>query len=316
MTAGANAGRRPVGFRYLWLLVPALAAVELGAFVVVQTRVVPSDDWAAAAAFVRGEWASGDVVTASPAWADPLLRAHLGDRISLAAAGRSDLAAYRRLWALSLRGHRPPDAPDGPAELSVAFGRVRVLRWTLPEVDVRYDFLDHIEEARVALVQDGEESECTWRDGRPSGGGLGAGPITAGARHGCDPARRWLWVGVTTQDTLDLQPRRCIWQHAAWPQSVRARFEDVPLGRELVFYGGLYYEHERDRSGGPLEAIVTVGDTELGRLSHEDGDGWQRLVFAVPPALGARGDVTVEVQAPNPDRRSFCWAATTRGADR
>ena len=314
-----DATKRPRWRDALWLFFLALAIVEVVAHVVVRARVVDDEDWAEAAAHVREGWQEGDLVVVAPEWAGPLLRQHLGDLIRLQDAGRSDLAPYRRLWALSIRGHRPAEAPEGAPEHDEQVGRVRVLRWALPQDElVLYNFAEHVREAQVSIVSDGRETACTWRqDPRPRGGGLGAGSVMPAARHVCDPRRPWLWVGTTVLDDLDLFPRYCIWQHPSGEEPIRATFRDVPLGERLVLYAGLYYEHERDRERGPVRVVAHVDGEEIGRMIHVDGDGWKRMEARTQPTSGPRrerGDVTIEVTAPDPHLRSLCWAATTRGA--
>lgn len=316
MNGAAKTPRKKRGM--VWLIFLALAIVEVVGHVVVQARIVEPDDWERAAERVRAEWQEGDLVVVAPEWADPLLRQHLGDLITLEDAGRSDLAQYRRLWALSIRGHRPAEAPDAAPNHDVQVGPVRVLRWALPEGGVLYDFTEHVRDARVSMVQGGRETPCRWTEsGRARGGGLGAGPITPAERHACDPRRSWLWVGATMQDDLDLRPRYCIWQHPAGEEPIRATFEDVPLGERLVLYADLYYEHERDREHGPVHVAAFVDGEEIGRMVHADGDGWKRMVASTQQgeAQKARGDVTIEVTAPNPHLRSLCWSATTRGPE-
>jgi hypothetical protein len=289
--------------------------VEVLSFAVAQRRVVTEDDWAAAAEVVREGFEEGDAITVAPRWADPLLRQHLGDLIDPAMAGRSDLEGYRRLWTLSIRGHRPVDAPPVDAAVDVLVGRVRVLRWPLPAPTVLYDFVEHVADARVEWVEGGEARPCHWdARGRPQGGGLGAGPLTPGQLHRCDPRRPWLWVGATTQDTLDLEPRRCLWQHPPGPEPLRATFTDVPLGDRVVLYGGIYYEHERHEEHGPVSAEVFVDGASLGALTREDGDGWVRFEAStrLPGRTSDRGTVVVEVTAPDPNLRTFCWAGSTR----
>ncbi len=302
----------------LWLFFLGLAIVEIVGHVVVQRRVVHEADWARAAARVRAEFREGDLIVAAPHWADPLVREQLGDLITLEAAGRSDLAQYDRVWALSIRGHRPAEAPDEVPELDELIGKVRVLRWRLSRGNVLYDFSEHVRDASVSLVRDDSETPCRFQSsGRPSGGGLGAGAITAAERHVCDPQRPWLWVGNTVLDDLELRPRYCIWQHPAGPSPIRASFPDVPLGEQLVLYGDIYYEHERNLEHGPIDVVVRVDGEEIGRMIHRDGDGWKRMVASTRTRSGAeRGVVTIEVSAENPHLRSFCWAATTRGAER
>jgi hypothetical protein len=303
----------------VWLVFLALAVVEVVGHFVVRSRVVTREDWEVAAARVRAEHRAGDLVVVAPSWADPLLREHLGDLLTLEDAGRSDLAQYQRLWVLSIRGHRPTEAPPEPPSFDEQHGRVRVLRWDLTPDAVLYDFTEHVREARVTMVEGESESPCPWREEhRPRGGGLGAGPMTPAARHQCDPRRPWLWVGTTVQDDLELQPRYCIWQHPAGPEPIRATFTDVPLGERIVLYGDIYYEHERHRENGPLSVAVRVDGEEIGRMVHADGDGWKRMVASTQrpgQPRRERGTVTIEVSAPNPHLRSFCWAATTRGPE-
>lgn len=299
-----------------WLLLLALAIVEVVGHLVVRARVVDDADWAAAAERVRREHRAGDLVVVAPEWADPVLRRHLGDVISLADAGRSDLAPFERLWVLSIRGHLAPETPDGPPELDEQIGRVRVLRWALPPSPVLYDLVEHVRDARVTMIDGEREVPCPWRDeGRARGGGLGAGPVTPAGRHSCDARRPWLWVGATVQDDLDLRPRYCVWQHPAGPSPIRATFDDVPLGDSLVLYGDIYYEHERDREHGPVHVAVRVDGEVVGRMAHADGDGWKRMVAATQRPgrpRRERGQISIEVSAPNPHLRSMCWAATTR----
>ncbi len=296
----------------MWLALLAVAVAELAGHFVVRARVAPTDDWVRAAELVRSEWREGDLVVAAPEWTDPVLRMVLGDRIPLASAGRPDLAGFRRLWALSTRGHRPAEAPAGAPELEREIGAVRVLRWRLDEERALYDFVAHIADARVSRVENGAELPCRWQSfGRATGGALGAGPITPAERWVCDPRRPWLWVGATVNEDLDLRPRRCVWQHPQGAEPIRASFEDVPLGERLVLYADLYYEHERDRTHAPFDVVVRIDGEEVGRMLHVDGDGWKRIE-AAPPEGRERGTVAIEVSAEQPDLRSVCWAASTR----
>lgn len=299
-----------------WLVPIAIAVVEVIGHFVVQARVVTDDDWHRAAERVRSEWEEGDVIAAAPEWTDPIVRRELGNRIRVADAGRSDLARYRRLWAMSVRGHRPREAPPGEPEFDEQVGPVRVLRWALEQERIIYDFVSHVREARVTI----DDRLCPWqRGGRPRGGGLSVGPMVPAQRHQCDQRRSWLWVGTTVLEDLDLMPRSCIWQHPAAPEVIRATFANVPLGDRIVLAGGINYEHERELTGGPLSVVIRLDGHEIGRMIHRDGDGWKRMTASTRiPSRGdaERGEISVEVTAPDPDRRTFCWAATVRGEAR
>jgi len=323
---GARAGR--------WLALVVLLVVpagELVAHALVRSRVVGVQDWTAATQAVAPELRAGDAVVSSPGWTDPLLRQTLGDRIPRAIAGRSDLAPFERLWALSIRDADPPEAPGSPPALDRRVGPIRIRRWDLGPSPVRANLIDRLPTARVSVGEDGvgnvggapPSSPCPWRRrGQGRGGGLGAGPFTPAERFECDPRRPWLWVGETVVEDLDLAPRRCIWQHPDGTRPVTTIFPDLPLGDRIVLYAGLYYEHERDREGGPVVVEVAVDGAPVGRLVHRDGDGWKRLeALTRAPAEAeadpdARGTVSVSVTAENPRFRSLCWAATTRAGRR
>ncbi|MFW6051416.1 MAG: hypothetical protein ACODAU_09590 [Myxococcota bacterium] len=310
MSAASSEGA-PGRRRLWWLALLLVPVVELMGHGVIRARVPSEQDWEAAADHVRAHEREGDVVTVAPAWADPLLRRFVGDGMTLADAGRSDLAPYRRLWALTIRGHRPAEAPAMPPDRIWHFGRVRVLRWDLGPIPVRYDLVAGVRDAEVSLVRNGAEQPCRWRASGSRGGGLFQGPATPSARFVCDPSRPWLWVAPTVIEDLDLAPRHCVWQHPQGPEPVRVRYRDVPLGDRIVLYAGLYYDHERRRTGGPVHVTVRVNGETAGRMTHRDGDGWKRMEVSTAD-LGERGSVTIDVSAPDPHLRSLCWAATVR----
>lgn len=293
-----------------WWLLGAIAVVEIVGHFVIQSRVATDADWGAAADHVRDHWEAGDTLVVAPDWADPTLRLFLGDLIPIEDAGRSDLASATRLWEISLRGHRSSWAPEEPPTERFRFGRIVLSLWNLGASSVVYDLNENIRNATVRR----DERECPWRRMRAEGGGLSRGPLTPAERFFCGP-EPWLFVAPTVTEDLDLMPRSCIWQHPAGGDGIiSTTFEDIPLGERIVLHGGLYYWHERELEHGPVVARVLVDGTEVGRLVHEDGDGWARIEAETRPLGGAeRGDVRIEVTAENPHLRSFCWAASIRG---
>ena len=306
---------RKLGRDACWVSILLLALVELAAIQLVRLTVAPPEDWQRAAAFVRENHRVQDAISAAPEWADPTLRLVLGDLISLGDAGRSDLAAFERLWALSIRGKRPAEAPAQRPDLVRTFGRVRVSRWDLGPSPVLYDLVEKVRSAEVSLLKGGREQACPFRRGSAGGGGgLGKGVVAPADRFVCDARDRWLFVAPVVLEDLELRPRRCVWQHPRGPDPVRIRFNNVPLGQQLVLYGGLYYEHERRLQGAPVTAEVFVRGRSAGRMVHRDGEGWKRIVIPLH-AVGSRGEVRIEVSTPRPARRGFCWAATVRGPE-
>ena len=299
-----------------WVLLLVLPCIELLAHARIVGGVASDQEWRSAAGFVRSQWQAGDLVTAAPSWADPLLRLHLGDLMGLRMAGRSDNAAYERMWVLSVRDATAIDAPQRThLQLEKRFGRVLVSRYALGKSVVLYDFVSGWRGA-VATIRSGQREElCPLREGGfPRGGGLGKGVLYPLARRfECDARRPWLFVAPAVMEDLSLSPRHCLWQHPQGDEPIALTFTDVPLGDELVLYGGLYYEHERMRRGGPVQADVFVDGQLRGSLIHHDGEGWKRVRIAMPAGV-ARGTVRFEVHAQLPDKRSFCWEATTRRA--
>ncbi|MEO0322157.1 MAG: hypothetical protein AAF447_04325 [Myxococcota bacterium] len=296
----------------LLVFVLALALAEVLGHFVVRARSPARSDWARAAARVRADFKPGDGVVVAPAWADPLLREAAGDLLPVADAGRSDLAAHERVWEIAARGQRGFFTPPGDPAFEEPVGALMLRRWDLGPSPVLLDLVGALPEAEVSL---GERS-CRWRrQGRP-GGGLGAGPLAPREAFFCGPSP-WLFVGETVTEDLDLRPRRCVWQHPAGVEPVTTAYADVPFGERVVVYAGLYYEHERAKLGLPVDLEVRADGQALGRLRHQDGDGWKRAEMAMPEALrGGRGRLEVRVTAPNPHLRTLCWAATVRGLRR
>src|SRR4051812_37695864 len=130
-----------------WLVFLGLAVAEVIALTVRVSRVPPEDDWIAAAALVRTQLESNDAISVAPAWADPLLRLHLGDRMNAKLSGRADLAAFERLWVLSIRGRRSPEAPAREPDFEQTFGRVSVARYDFGPSPVVFDFVDALPSA-------------------------------------------------------------------------------------------------------------------------------------------------------------------------
>jgi hypothetical protein len=309
-------GQSARGSRALLLVVMTLAITEATAHFIEVSRVPSHHDWTSAIERVRAEWQDGDTLTVAPRWADPLLRWSAGDLLDASASGASDLDAYRRLWSLSIRGHRPDAAPPDAPELALMFGHVRLERWTLPPPRVTYDFTAHAGDARVTRVHGGTETECrVVASLGDSGAGLSAGPQAPAGRRVCGGGGEpWLWVGATTTEDLELRPRRCVYQHPQGDDPIVSNFDDVPLGDSIVLYGGLWWEHERSLDGGTVTMVIRVDGEEIGRGVHHDGDGWSRMEAAVPEARrGSRGSVSFAVTTESAYHRTYCWAGTMRG---
>ena len=309
----AEAGRKLSLAAWVWVLIAGLAAFELVAQPLIHAATPSDESWEAASAFVRARYQATDRIVAAPSWADPIVRGHLGDLMSLRAAAPSDLGGFDHVWEVGIRGATTRDEPPAVEE---HFDGVRVRMWPVSTEEVVYDFVEEVEHAQVELVGTDELQACTWMSARPARGGLGQGPMTPPERFVCDPRRPWLWVGATVLADLELQPRRCIWQHPAGTEPVRVTFPDVPLGERLVIHGGIDYNNERRRIYSPVTLRVWIEDRLAGELVHHDGDGWSGIDIDTSE-LGldrARARFETTTKDPRARARFFCWAASTQTA--
>jgi hypothetical protein len=295
------------------VLVAAVAVFELAAHARIVAEIPSDQSWEAASAFVRARFRARDRIIAAPAWADPIVRNHLGDLLNLQSAAPADFGGVGRIWELGIRG---AEERRESVELDERFGAVRVRMWPVSSAPPIYDFVEEVERAKVELLGAEGSKPCTWTRARSSSGGLGHGPMTPEARFICDPSRPWLLVGATVLTDLDFHPRRCVFQHPAGVDPVRVTFEDAPLGERLVVHGGIQYESERSRDHEPVTLRVWIDGRLAGELVHQDGDGWMGMEVDTSTLGPERAEVRFETTAPNPDARVFCWSASSRSAVR
>lgn len=295
------------------MLVAAIAAFELAAHALIGTAIPRQESWEAAAGFVRARFRAGDRIVAAPAWVDPIVRSHLGDLLSLRSAAPVDFGGVDRIWEISIRG--AGERRDS-VELDERFGAARVRMWPISSDPLIYDFVEELQGAEVELLGAEGSKPCTWTRARTATGGLGQGPMTPEERFVCDPRRPWLWVGATVLTDLELQPRRCVYQHPAGVDPVRVTFRDAPIGERLVVHGGIHYESERSRAHEPVTLRVWIDERPVGELVHRDGDGWRGMEIDTSGLGRERAEVRFETTASNPEARLFCWAASSRSAAR
>ncbi|MBW2509030.1 MAG: hypothetical protein JRE81_10400 [Deltaproteobacteria bacterium] len=305
----AEAARKLSLASWAWVVFAALAAFELLADPVIRAAIPREEAWRQASAFVRERFEPNDRIVAAPAWVDPIVRGELGDLTELRIAALPDRAGVGRVWELGIRGATTFDA--APA-LERNFAGVRVRMWPVESPKIIYDFVTRIREAEVEIDTDAGPLACAWTRGRAAPGGLERGPMMPAERFVCDRARPWLWVGPTILADLELQPRRCIWQHPAGPDAVRTTFIDVPLGERLVVRGGIDYQVARRRSHAPVTLRVWIDDEIAAELVHHDGDGWSGLDIDTSAHRGSDASVRFETTTSDPYARLFCFAASTQ----
>lgn len=304
----AEAGRNLGLAAWVWLAIAALAVLELVAHPIIGAATPSDESWQAAAGFVRARFQPSDRIVAAPAWVGPIVRSELGDLLSLRMAAPPDTAGIDRVWELSIRGAA---SRDEPPTLEQDFDGVHVRMWSLPGDELIYDFVEEISGAKVELVRPKRSKACPWLALRQSPGGLERGPMTPRERFVCDPRRPWLWVGATVLADLELEPRRCIWQHPAGPDPVRVTFTDVPLADRLLIRAGIDYQAERRRVHAPVTLRVFINDRMAAELVHEDGDGWSGLEIDTSKLPRDPAIVRFETTADDPTSRLFCWSASS-----
>jgi len=312
-----------------WPLGFALVLVGAGIWEIaadqVQRRAVPTRaHWAAADRFVRLHHRPGDLIVTSPAWADPLGRLVLGDRMTLDDVTRPDARTYSRIWDLSIRGSRHPDTRGLRKAMRRTFGGVTVTLYNQTPVKVITDFYEQIAKARVWEERRGSTRRCPWRAHR--------------LRHDCGPD----WKSVRQiRAEIGYAPRRCV---LAMPIEGSTRIIEYPatrLGGRLVVWTGLrgydpryrarraVWDYQRHRAGKgrrrrPLRPVASVPVTlevrvrgrVVARLAHPiEDEGWRRHVLAVAPAERREpAAVQLRIYTRHAWAKHFCFYARSEEA--
>jgi hypothetical protein len=276
--------------------VALLALVETAVALIAPWRAPSDADWAAAARQVRAGFRGGDLIVAAPAWADPILRVHLGDLIPVEVAGRLDDDRFGRVWEVSQRGARSPATGGGAVALERRFGRLTVRLVERPAEAVRYDFVARWADARVS---------------RRDATGVSVACRTVGDRIQCPELnynylrRQIVEVDTTLRQALLAQPVA----HAA----VVIEFPAVPLGRVLVVATGLHDVWMRKAARGTVDLRVTVGGRVETLPTTTDDTGWARTRIDTAARAGQVVPVRFEITSPAPFARLFAFAAEARG---
>jgi hypothetical protein len=298
--------------RFLWLLVPAVGLLELGAQAWVSNRAPDLDEWRAVAPVVTSLKRAGEPLVVAPEWAEPIARHAFGDAaFPLAELARSDLSGSRRALELSLLGARSEEARDFRVVEERRSGpfTLRVLENPKPR-SVAYRVLDHVrpEELDVAVVGGDTERPCAYTaNARVVTGGL-HGEVTFPRERFVCGGRESSFVGITVIDDQRYRPRRCLWAQPPQKGVLRLRFSGVPLGRELHGYAGLSYFLFRDGGREPIHLAAKLGERDLGSYLHRDEWGWHELRLAGGPAQAGTGTLELRIRAEHADARDFCFA--------
>jgi hypothetical protein len=253
-------------------------------------------DWRAAAAEVRKAFRPGDLIVAAPAWADQVMRLHLGDLVPVAVAARLDSAKYARVWEVSQRGASAPETSSSARRLSATrHGALNVRLFEQTPRRVTFDFLAQWAQARVVRLEPGRgEIACERLLDRHQCPHLGFNFVKP----------QLLEMGTTMRNALYAQP--------VDGATVVAEWREVPLGRELAVGSGLHHVWLRKIGSGQVELRVLVDGVEIGRTQASSRTGWHVERFDTSAASGKKATVRFEIQSSAPYSRHFGFAAEAR----
>jgi hypothetical protein len=274
----------------------ALLAVVETVVAAVSPSLAPTDaDWQAAAREVRSGFRAGDLIVAAPAWADPMMRVHLGDLVPVPVAGRMDDARYGRVWELSQRGAHAPEARRGTVALERRFGAVTVRRVERAAAEVTYDFVERWPEARLSRTVSGRpQVDCP----------------RAGDRLQCpDIGFNFLRQQIVEVDTT---LRRALLVQPVGGATVVVEYPAVTLGRELVVATGLHNVWMRKAARGAVHMRVVVAGTPAAAITTDNETGWQLTRIDSAQYAGRAVPVRFEISSPAPYARHFAFAAEAR----
>jgi hypothetical protein len=277
------------------LLVASLAIVETAVALTAPSRAPSDADWASAAQAVRAGFRPGDLIVAAPAWADPILRLHLGDLIPPEVAGRLDDDRFARVWEFSQRGARAPAAAGGAVAFDRRFGALTVRRIERQAESVAYDFV------------------ARWADARVSRRDATGGTVicrTVGDRIQCpDLSDNFVHRQIVEVDT---RLREALLTQPIARAAVVIEYPAVPLGRVLVVATGLHDVWMRKAARGTVEMKVVVGDQAQTLPTTDDDSGWARTRIDTRARAGQIAPVRFEITSPAPYARYFAFAAEAR----
>jgi hypothetical protein len=271
-----------------------LAALETAQALVAPWRAPGRSDWVAAAAAVRGGFRAGDLIVAAPAWADPVLRMHLGDLLTIPAAARMDAARFGRVWEVSQRGARAEDA-DGQVVREERFGALTLRLVERPAPQVTYDFLERWTEARVSRWDPRARvlAPCPW----------------SGDRFACAAPANTVHRQLVEVDT---RIRRAILAPPVAGAILSVEFPAATLGRELVVAAGLHDVWARKYATGTVYVQIWIAGQPAGEMTIGNRSGWRLLHLDTAARDGEVAPVRIQISSARPELRHLAFAAEAR----
>jgi len=280
---------------YAVAAIVVLALVETLVAVIAPLRAPRDRDWSAAERAVRAGFQPGDLIVAAPAWADPIMRMHLGDLIPLATAGRMDAARYARVWEISQRGARAPEGRDGRVVAESRHGALVVRRIERAAATVSYDFVARWNEGRVSRVDaSGAVNPCPFQNDRFQCPNIGFNYIR----------RQIVEVDTSLRQALLAQPVE--------RARVVIEFPAVRLGREIAVATGLSNVWMRKAAKGTVDLTVAIDGQPALRVTTANQSGWLITRVDTAARAGQTAAVRFEISSPAPYARYFAFAAEAR----
>jgi hypothetical protein len=276
-------------------LVSLLALVETATAIVAPYRAPTDGDWRAAAREVRAGFRPGDLIVAAPAWADSILRVHLGDLIPVEVAGRLDDDRFARVWEVSQRGARAPAGAQGDVVAERRFGALTVRRVERPAPAVSYDFT------------------ARWADAHVTRRGPGATRVDcplAGDRFQC-PNIGFNFVRRQLVE-VDTRLRGALLAQPVAQAAVVIEYPAARLGRSLIVATGLHNVWMRKEAAGKVDLRVVIDGVVDTTFATGNDDGWALHRFDTSARAGQTAVVRFEITSPAPYQRHFALAAEAR----
>lgn len=317
-TSGSERRRRSIWQRagaWAFLAVPAVGLFELGLHLVQVRGAVPEASWERARAEVEGMAKPEDLIRFAPRWADPIGRKVFGPLATLEREAAGDVSRFPRAIEVSIRGARSPELVPWREVASRTVDGVTLRTLENPEYQPTLtDLVSALtpDGAEVSVVVPGQGDEgqpCSFVRGPAQTGNLGFGPAVPGERFACSGS----FAGVGAIADLDYYARRCIYAPpAGGARLLRIVFRGVKFGAMLHGHHGLYVEAERNKSGPPVTLAFRAGDSHLGKVVHNDGEGWKGFELPTAELQGKSADLIAEISAPSANRRAYCFEGITR----
>jgi hypothetical protein len=275
--------------------IAVLAVVEAAVALIAPSRAPKDQDWEAAAREIRAGFAPGDLIVAAPAWADPIMRMHLGDLVPLPVAARFDDARFGRVWEIGQRGAHAPEATRGAVALEKRFGALTLRRVERPPAVITYDFLDRWTEAHVTRQTPGHpDVDCPWN----------------GERFQC-PEIGFNFVRAQTVE-VDTTVHRGLLAQPVGGATVVIDYPAAVLGRELVVATGLHDVWMRKAGKGVVDLRVFVGGVLRATAQATNDSGWQLTHVDTSALAGRPANVRFEITSREPYQRQFVVTAEAR----